>query len=649
MKKKTVRRIIGWTVLALVAAGLALLPTLVRQTAGQEQASVLTAKAEQGEVEYTLAGGGTLTAEDPVEVKVPDTVEILNYLVENGDRVEAGQALAEADRVTLLGAMSEVQDSLDALSEQMREEGSSGAITTLSAQTAGRVKAIWVQKDDDVRQAMLEHGALMVLSLDGMMVTEIETGLPVPAGTALNLQLSDGKTVTGIVKTVLDGKLTVTLSDDGPKLGDTVTAFTKDGVELGSGTLAVHSAWNVVAVDGIVSYVYVRENQTVYSGSSLLRVEGVAGSAEYQALAAKRGKYEELMADLFSLYTDNIVRAPEAGFVSGIDDSKIKNTAAAENTAQIKLLAATTSDTVSASDDTTPQNTPGSFLGTILANNGDGSFSALVVPASGDSAAIIGLFAGKGTAAPFYSNDPASVPGPGTFVSIQSNETAVVTPADISTVLMGGGTGGMPTGGGMGGFSIPSGMGGMAGMGGLTGAQTEEEEDDGLYETEKKTILSITPDNAMTVTIDVDELDILQYQTGMKADVTVDALADRSFTAEVIEINPIGENSGGNSKYRVKLRLDRAPDMLDGMNASVVVHGSSKTCLLLPAAAVYSQGSKSYVYGALDSKTGKPTLEIPVTTGLSDGEKVEIVSGLTENQPVFYEYYTGTTESEEAV
>ena len=122
MKKKTVKKIIGWAVLILVAAGLAVLPTLARRAAEGEKASVLTAKAEQGEVEYTLAGGGTLTADDPVEVKIPATVEVLKYLVENGDHVEEGQPLAEVDRVTLMGAMAEVQDSLDSLAEQMRDE-----------------------------------------------------------------------------------------------------------------------------------------------------------------------------------------------------------------------------------------------------------------------------------------------------------------------------------------------------------------------------------------------------------------------------------------------------------------------------------------------------------------------------------------------
>ena len=642
MKKKTVKKIIGWAFLALLAAGLAVLPTLARQAADQDQASVLSAKAEQGEIEYTLAGGGTLTAEDPIEVKIPATVEVLSWLVENGDRVEKGQALAEVDRVTLMGAMTEVQDSLDSLSEQMREEGSNTAATTLYTKTAGRVKAVYAQPNDDVRRVMLEHGALAVLSLDGMMVTEIETALPVPAGTALRLQLSDGKSVTGVVKTVLDGKLTVTLSDDGPQLGDTATAYTEDGTEVGTGILQVHSAWDVVAVDGTVSQVYVRENQTVYAGSGILRLNGLSGSAEYQTLAAKRGKYEKLMEDLFSLYTDSIVRAPEAGFVSGIDDSKIKNTASAGSGAAIRLLAGEA----------------GTWLGTVLSVGEDGTITARVIPYSGELPTDItklielSLQLSAGTEMTFSGCELLGAVGPGSVAAILSDgEKTSVTPVDLVGAISGrgGGTGGgtaggggMPAGGGMpsGGIAvitIPSGMGTAA------AAQTEEgEEDDGLYEIEEKTILSVTPDNAMTVSISVDELDSLQYETGMQADVTVDALPDRSFTAEVKEISPLGENSGGSSKFQVKLQLDRAPDMLDGMTASVVVHGDRKTALLLPAAAIHDRGSKSYVYTALDPKTGKPTMELPVTTGLSDGENVEILSGLTENQPVWYEYYTGT-------
>ena len=172
--------------------------------------------------------------------------------------------------------------------------------------------------------------------------------------------------------------------------------------------------------------------------------------------------------------------------------------------------------------------------------------------------------------------------------------------------------------------------------------QQEEE----LFSQKEANVLSVIPDNSMTVTMEVDELDIAYYEPGQKADILVDALPGHSFTAEVEEVAAVGKNTGGNSKFTVKLRLDRAPDMLNGMNASVVVHRGVKSGLLLPVAAVYDRGSESFVYVAVDNKTGKPVGELPVVTGVSDGEMVEIVSGLTEGQTVFYEYYLPVTEGE---
>ena len=172
--------------------------------------------------------------------------------------------------------------------------------------------------------------------------------------------------------------------------------------------------------------------------------------------------------------------------------------------------------------------------------------------------------------------------------------------------------------------------------------QQEEE----LFSQKEANVLSVIPDNSMTVTMEVDELDIAYYEPGQKADILVDALPGRSFTAEVEEVAAVGKNTGGNSKFTVKLRLDRAPDMLNGMNASVVVHRGVKSGLLLPVAAMYDRGSESFVYVAVDNKTGKPVGELPVVTGVSDGEMVEIVSGLTEGQTVFYEYYLPVTEGE---
>ena len=626
-KKKGIRRFIPWIVLALIALVLGILPQLARKAAAGTEASVLTALAETGEIENTLAGGGTLMAEEPVEVTVPSSVEITEFLVRNGERVEQGQALARMDRVTLLGAISDVQKSLEDVAFKMLTNANAYSVAKLTAKVNGRVKAVYAGIGDDVRQVTVNRGAVAVVSVDGLMVTEIPSDLPVEAGTRVNVKLPDGSEVPGRVETVMDHMIRVTLSDDGPRIGDPVTVYATDGAEIGSGLLAVHNPWTLLATDGTVNHVYVKENQQIWVGNGIVEVEKLTGNTEYQALAAKHRRYEELMQELFALYNDDTVKAPKAGFVSDIDEDKIRNTAAWDKEYTIKLLADEPAGDVPELEDCW-----GAAL--IISVNGDGTVTGLVMTRD---QILVQLIQGASLAEILAGGTEMTFRAPGGTASegviILQSAPEVVTPSP-STPVFPGIPGGFDIGSLLGGFSfnisLPSSMTG--------GAQTQEE-DDGLYDLEKQTILSIIPDDSMTVRISVDELDILQYELGMDADVTVDALPDQSFTAHVTEIGAMGENSGGNSKYSVELRLDRAPDMLDGMNASVVVHRGSRSALLIPSAAVHDRGSKSYVYTALDSKTGKPTSEVQVETGISDGENVEIVSGLSERQTVFYEYY----------
>ena len=623
-RKKGIRRLIPWIVLALIALILGILPQLARKATAGTEASVLTARAEMGEIDNTLAGGGTLTAEDPMEVTVPSSVEITEFLVKNGDRVEEGQALARVDRVTLLGAISDVQKSLEDVAFQMLTNANTYSVAKLTAQVNGRVKAVYAGIGDDVRQVTVDRGAVAVVSVDGLMVSEIRTDRPVEAGTRVNVRLPDGTEVPGRVETAMEHMIRVTLSDDGPCIGDPVTVYATDGTEIGSGFLAVHNPWTLLATDGIVNHVYVKENQQIWVGNGIVEVEKLTGNAEYQALAAKHRQYEELMQELFALYEDDTVKAPNAGFVSDIDENKIKNTASWDKEYTIKLLADETYDIPGLED----------YWGIALvtAINPDGSVTGRVVTREealdqlNTGMTLTEILEGAEEIT-FSMADEAIGMGIILLDSPPTPVEPVATPAmpDFS---------GLDIGSLMSGFSfnisIPSSM--------MSGTQTEEE-DDGLYDLEEQTILSITPDDSMTIHIKVDELDVLQYELGMSADVTVDALPDRSFTAHVTEIGAMGENSGGNSKYDVELRLDRAPDMLDGMNASAVVHRGSRSALLIPSAAVHDRGSRSYVYTALDNKTGKPIGEVQVETGISDGENVEILNGLAEGQTVFYEYY----------
>lgn len=66
---------------------------------------------------------------------------------------------------------------------------------------------------------------------------------------------------------------------------------------------------------------------------------------------------------------------------------------------------------------------------------------------------------------------------------------------------------------------------------------------------------------------------------------------------------------------------------------------SLENCLTTPVAALVEQGNKTMVYTLFDEKSQVLTGLTPVETGLSDGEYVQILSGLTEDAAVWYRYY----------
>ena len=176
--------------------------------------------------------------------------------------------------------------------------------------------------------------------------------------------------------------------------------------------------------------------------------------------------------------------------------------------------------------------------------------------------------------------------------------------------------------------------GGMSGYG--TAARTAAYDS---YDTTKKDAAVITADEEMTVQIQVDELDIRTLETGMEATVTLDALPGSSFTGAITAINPYGENSGGNTKYTVTVTLPRDEKMLSGMNASVkITTGVSGTVPTVPAAAVVFDAGKSWLYTGYNEKTDTLTDPVEIQTGLSDGNLVELLSGLSEGSSFYYRY-----------
>lgn len=190
--------------------------------------------------------------------------------------------------------------------------------------------------------------------------------------------------------------------------------------------------------------------------------------------------------------------------------------------------------------------------------------------------------------------------------------------------------------GGFGGLDLSAMIGGFSGFGNFSMGQAQEEEP--LFDLEGETLLTVIPHETAILTIAIDEHDISQITVGMMATVRIEALKGEEFPAEVTAVSYTGSNNGGSSKYQVELTLEMGEDMLSGMSASAQIPLEQKQVQLIPAAALVQQGARTVVYTALDDK-GEPTSAVEVTTGLTDGENVEILSGLELGQNVYYSFY----------
>lgn len=153
----------------------------------------------------------------------------------------------------------------------------------------------------------------------------------------------------------------------------------------------------------------------------------------------------------------------------------------------------------------------------------------------------------------------------------------------------------------------------------------------------------------MSVCVSVDELDILSIQKGQEAVVIIDALKTEPVTGTVTGIDTTGFSADGVTKYTVEITVEKTEQMLANMNASIAITvDQTDGCLMIPEAALSQTGNSIFVYTSYDEETGTLGGATEVVTGVSDGANVEIVSGLNENDTVYYSYSEAGSDQAQA-
>ena len=712
-KKKKIRNILFAVLALLLVAALIALPFLLeKQQQKTSSASILSAKAETGDIRKTLSGTGTLTDQDAEDVEVPQGVKVTEYLVKNGQFVKQGDPVAAVDKISVMETISSVRETMRELETEMESVRSGSSYTYLSAPASGRVKAVYAEAGDKVQDVILKHGSLAVLSLDGLMAVRFPVETELSIGQAVTVVLADGTETPGRVESLVDGEATVTISDRCGGIGEPVTIRSAEAQRLGSGELYVHSPWKAMASGGTVYQVYASAERDISIYGIVLALKDAEDSGSFEKFAVRHREYEDVAADLFLMYQDGVLRAPCDGCVSGVDEDILKLLSGEENglplltllslntppdkqdksfanvigivteegSAMLQTWAteiedyADTAFLVTASESFTKKYTGGfapvykwttttaetevwtPFSGDAFAEgtvyyeetgNKD-SVTADLTPAEGKTYYTVTL---ETVEAGSWTQTAAAVGGIYIFAFDGSDSLVFMVDLGISGEvpktdgdMPGGGGSGTPSGGGMpsgGGGGMPSGGGTPSGGGGgSAGSAGSAEAEQEIQKPQSTVLLSVTPQETVTVSITVDELDILSVRPGQEAQVTLDALPGQEFSGRITKVNTIASNEGGNSKYSAVVELKRNGNMLGGMNASANITVEERSnVLLIPSEALTEEHTKAIVYTAYDAETETLFDPVPVETGLSDGNQVQILSGLQEGDIVWYSYY----------
>ena len=334
-KRKTLSRVLIVLALVLAAgvAGFYLLRNYVNREFAPSVGDVLSYEVTTGQIYTTASGSGTLEEVDLETLTVPEGVEIDEVLVEAGDTVSQGDLLATVEMATVMTALSDVQDAIDDLDDDIAAAKDDTVSSYVTTGISGRVKILYAQKEDDVAACMVENGALAVLSLDGYMALDLETEA-LSQGEEVLVYRADGTELTGTVDTVSRGTATILVTDDGPAYDEEVTVKTSQGEDLGGGKLYIHNPLSITGYAGTIRNVSVSENAYVYAGSTVFTLTDTSLSANYDSLLRSRQEKEEELLRLLTIYRDKAVLAPMDGLISTvIYDEDAEDTASAASTA----------------------------------------------------------------------------------------------------------------------------------------------------------------------------------------------------------------------------------------------------------------------------------------------------------------------------
>ena len=151
------------------------------------------------------------------------------------------------------------------------------------------------------------------------------------------------------------------------------------------------------------------------------------------------------------------------------------------------------------------------------------------------------------------------------------------------------------------------------------------------------TIATVANMNDLIFKGKIDETEVGRIHEGMPVKLTIGALQNLTFDAELEYISPKGVEENGANQFEIKAAV-HAPDSVQirsgySANAEIVLQRAQKV-LAVPEGIIEFSGDSTFVWVMTDSIPEQKFERRQIKTGMSDGIKLEIKDGLTGKEKV---------------
>lgn len=151
-----------------------------------------------------------------------------------------------------------------------------------------------------------------------------------------------------------------------------------------------------------------------------------------------------------------------------------------------------------------------------------------------------------------------------------------------------------------------------------------------------KLVMTLGDTSSVYVKGKVDEADIGRVFIGQPARIVVESFKDKKFTGKVTLISPLGVEKDNVTTFEVRVSIQNSDGLLKAnmtTNAEIILE-EKKDVLVIPESAVIYDKERKASVEIPDATVPGGKKKIPVTIGLANGVKAEIVSGLREGDKI---------------